>query len=85
MTVTPKTAQRTLRLIAYCQGDLNRASYECRLTLRSLGTFTDKNTSAVLAVVDRMTRLTSKQQAVWATKLQDIAATEIPDFKPLGR
>ncbi len=76
MTVTPYTAKRTLALIAHCEGDLNRASYECHLTLRSLGSYTDRKTSAVMSVIDHILRATPERQAVALEKLALIAAIE---------
>jgi hypothetical protein len=74
MTITPYTANRAVKLIAFCDGDLNKAAYECRLTLQSLGSYTDRKTSAVLAVVNHLQRATPERQASGLAKLAEIAA-----------
>lgn len=75
MTVTPYTAKRTIGLITHFNGDLAVAAHDCRITLQSLGHYTDRRTSAVLAVLDRMLGLTPERQAIWIEKLTTIGAT----------
>lgn len=74
-TISPRVAHRVAALLAYHQGDLAVALHDCRLTLQSLGHYTDRRTEAAADLLAWLATRTPERLPLVLEQLAAIAAT----------
>ena len=74
--ISPKTADRAVRLLAHHGGDIKVAMHDLRIGLESLGGYyTDRGSERVLELLRRLDGLTPERQQTWLTTMAAIAET----------
>ena len=78
MTITAQTANRTLKLIRFCDGSPERALADCRMQLRAIQPYTDRHLSRVESVLCLLSRVEEPRRTHLMGQLTVIAAKADP-------
>lgn len=75
MTITPRTAARVSGMLKYHAGDISAALHDGRITLQSLGSYTDRRTQSAVDLLSWLNTRSAERLPIILEQLETIANT----------